>query len=153
MRRLVGAGIIGAMFLGLVGLAIGQDTPPGEATATTHTFTGKVVKSYKGQKLLHMKVEYVPDEQAEAARAAGIVPGNLVYVQVPIESTVVNQKGKTLKREADDDDGWDAIKDKDARLEVQTIGTNEVKFKGDDKDEKGMIRAYLAKRIQVIKED
>jgi hypothetical protein len=149
MRRWIAAGVVGALFLGLVGLAVAQDRP-GESSSLT--FTARVVKSYKDSKLLHVKVEYVADEFAEPAKAAGVIVGQLVFVQVPLEAAVVNPKGKLLKREADDDDGWDAVKGKDARLEISTAGTTKVTFKGEDKAEKGTIDAHVAKRIQVIKD-
>jgi hypothetical protein len=149
MRRWIAAGVVTALFLGLVGFAVAQEEP---REAATMTFTGRVVKSYKDSKLLHVKVEYVADEVAESAKALGITQGQLVFVQVPIETAVVDPKGKILKREADDDDGWDAIKKKDSRLELSTAGKTKVTYKGEDKDEKGTIDAFVAKRIQIIKD-
>jgi hypothetical protein len=140
-------GVVSALFL--VGLAVAQEEP---REAATLTFTARVVKSYKDSKLLHVKVEYVADEIAESAKALGVTQGQLVFVQVPIEAAVVDKKGKMLKREADDDDGWDAVKGKDARLEISTAGKTKVTYKGEDKDEKGTIDAFIAKRIQIIKD-
>jgi hypothetical protein len=140
--------------LGAAGIAFAQ-TEPGKAPPTAkaeYLVRAKTQKAYKDSKVLQVKIEKVLSEApAEEMERAGLATGRLVFVHVPLECVVCDDDGKAKKRTKDDDEGWDEIDGKKTKLEIALGEKRLVDLKGGDV--KGMVEAYVARRVRVLDED
>lgn len=158
MKKLIAAAAV--MTLALVGLAVAQDRGEGRTDAgrgETKTDASKTIsmqctvrRGFKKSKVLLVRIDRIDDTLSDAAKKSGLEPGHLIYVHFAPECSVVNEKGKNLKREADDDEGFKKIDD-DGNVLMLQLDTSPAEVNLRDGDIRGNIQGFEAKSAALIK--
>ena len=122
---------------GLIGLAAAGDTEKDELRPETGSVQGAIVKLFKDEQVVELKVERIltkqeggtpkADEKSDTTKSAGSVKeGEVIFLRVG-DARVFDEKGKELTREDktawfSKDKGWGAL-DEGMRCQVAFSGT------------------------------
>ncbi len=176
MRKIVAGGAV-ALFAGLVGLVTAGEpsTPKYDIKSNPGTVEGAIIRTYKDEKLIELKVEkvYSKDTKSdtnvpkddttkkmdEKMGDLGIKEGQVIFLHVA-DSRVFDANGKELKREDKDawfsrDQGWAALKD-GKRVKAEFTGTHELPApRGFPRDARagGNILVYHCTMLHILTKD
>ena len=167
-----------AFLAGLVGLAIAADppTPKYDVKGMPGMVEGAIIRTYKDEKLVELKVEKVfnkegktdtnvPKDDAtkktDEKTDLNILPreGSIIFLHVA-DCRVFDANGKELKREDKDawfsrDQGWAALKD-GKRIKAEFTGSHELPApKGFPRDARagGNILVYHVTALHILTKD